>query len=122
LKRAQGELGIGLALARSLVEMHGGRIAARSGGLNQGSEFVLSLPLSARPVSRETPGEPGGSDAGAGSRQRIVVVDDSQDGADSLAMVLQTMGADPRVAYDGPSALAAVRDFLPELVFLDLGM
>jgi len=122
LKRAQGGLGIGLALARSLVEMHGGRIAARSGGLNQGSEFVVSLPLSARPVSRETPGEPGGSDAGAGSRQRIVVVDDSQDGADSLAMVLQTMGADPRVAYDGPTGLQTIRDFRPALVFLDLGM
>jgi two-component system CheB/CheR fusion protein len=51
-----------------------------------------------------------------------VVVDDSQDGADSLAMVLQTMGADPRVAYDGPTGLQTIRDFRPALVFLDLGM
>ena len=122
LKRAQGGLGIGLALARSLVEMHGGRIAAHSQGLNQGSEFVLHLPLSRRTLLAVVPPEPPGRRTLPGLRQRVLVVDDSRDGADTLAMVLQTMGADPRVVYDGASALVALRDYRPGLVFLDLGM
>jgi PAS domain S-box-containing protein len=119
LKRAQGGLGIGLALARSLVELHGGGIEAKSSGLNQGSEFVVRIPLSSRAPAALKPEGPA---ADPMSGQRVLVVDDSRDGADSLAMVLQTLGADPRVAYDGPSALEAMREHRPAIVLLDLGM
>ncbi|HEV8612462.1 MAG TPA: PAS domain S-box protein [Gemmatimonadales bacterium] len=119
LKRAQGGLGIGLALARSLVELHGGRIEAHSAGLHQGSEFVVRIPLSRRTRSVAAPKAPAGK---VPAMQLVLVVDDSRDGADSLAMVLQTMGAQPLVAYDGPSALATIRDEHPAVVLLDLGM
>ena len=122
LKRAQGGLGIGLALARSLVEMHGGRIEARSKGLNQGSEFVLHIPLSRHALPTAAAPDFEAGKTLPENRQRVLVVDDSQDGADTLAMVLQTLGADPRVAYDGPSALALLHAHQPTLVFLDLGM
>ncbi|HEV8150630.1 MAG TPA: PAS domain-containing protein, partial [Gemmatimonadales bacterium] len=122
LKRAQGGLGIGLALARSLVEMHGGRIEAHSAGLHQGSEFVVRLPLSRRTPPVSVPPEERGSRTVPIVAHRVLVVDDSRDGADSLAMVLETMGAYPLVAYDGPSALAAIRTERPTVVLLDLGM
>jgi PAS domain S-box-containing protein len=121
LKRAQGGLGIGLALARSLVELHGGRIEAHSSGLNQGSEFVVRIPLSVRTPRSSAPALES-PEVGAVTAQRVLVVDDSRDGADSLAMVLQTLGANPRVAYDGPSALEALREHRPAIVLLDLGM
>ncbi len=122
LKRSQGGLGIGLALARSLVEMHGGSIEVHSNGLDQGSEFVLHIPLSGRALPAVAAPDAKARGNLPGIRPRVLVVDDSRDGADSLAMVLQTMGADPHVAYDGPSALLAMRDFRPSLVLLDLGM
>jgi CheY-like chemotaxis protein len=122
LKRAQGGLGIGLALAQSLVELHGGQIEARSPGLDQGSEFVVRLPIT---LSRgEAPAESGSGKQPAASIApgRILVVDDSKDGADSLAMVLKMLGADSDVAYDGPSALEAIRANRPAVVLLDIGM
>ncbi|HEV8598556.1 MAG TPA: PAS domain S-box protein [Gemmatimonadales bacterium] len=122
LKRAQGGLGIGLALARSLVEMHRGRIEAHSGGLNQGSEFVVRIPLTKATPEVPAPAGNPTRQPSAGPLPRVLVVDDSQDGADSLALVLQTLGAETRVAYDGDSALATARAFQPSLVLLDLGM
>ena len=121
LKRAQGGLGIGLALARSLVEMHGGSITARSAGLNAGSEFVVRLPLSRHREANPSREQSTRSSA-PGAGLRVLVVDDNQDGADTMAMVLQTLGATASVAYDGPSAIAAVRSERPDLVLLDLGM
>jgi CheY-like chemotaxis protein len=122
LKRAQGGLGIGLALARTLVELHGGRIEVRSAGLNQGSEFTVRIPA---PEGRHRSSHRGPhTEIGATSMppHNILVVDDSRDGADSLGMVLRMMGAEPRVVYDGPSALAAIRDHPPSTVLLDIGM
>jgi PAS domain S-box-containing protein len=122
LKRAQGGLGIGLALARSLVEMHGGRIEAYSSGLNQGSEFVVRIPLSAGTPEAPAPMRKPVVQPESGPLQRVLVVDDSRDGADTLALVLNTLGAETRVAYDGNTALTAARDFRPAVVLLDLSM
>jgi PAS domain S-box-containing protein len=123
LKRSQEGLGIGLALARTLVNLHGGRIGAESPGLGQGSTFTIRLPAIADNAAAGAP-EPPRPEAAAqsGAGCRVLVVDDSQDGADSLAMVIRSLGAQARVAYDGQSALAAVAADPPDLVLLDLGM
>ncbi len=117
--RAQGGLGIGLALARRLAEMHGGTLDAQSAGPGQGSEFTVRLPMS------DAPGpEPGEHDAEAAllTQQRILVVDDNRDAADSLGMILRFIGADVRIAHDGPGALEIFPEYNPAVVFLDIGM
>jgi PAS domain S-box-containing protein len=123
LKRSQGGLGIGLTLARTLVEMHGGRIEARSGGPGQGSEFTVRLPL-AQTDSPAIEGNPATSSRQLTGlcQQRILVVDDNRDVADSLLMLLQFLGADVYAVYDGPSALKALAVYRPSIVFLDIGM
>jgi PAS domain S-box-containing protein len=122
LKRAQGGLGIGLALARTLVELHGGRIEVQSAGLNQGSEFTVRIPASDGRQRSPDPDPDREVTAMSMTPHDILVVDDSRDGADSLGMVLRMMGAEPRVVYDGPSALAAIREHPPATVLLDIGM
>ncbi len=123
LKRSRGGLGIGLALARRLTEMHGGTLLARSEGLDRGSEFLLRLPFTGR-GSELRPREPvlQAPRTGPASGLRVLVVDDSRDGADSLVMVLNTMGARARAAYDGASALSAIREYKPTVVLLDISM
>lgn len=118
LGRSQGGLGIGLALVRSLVEMHGGRVEARSDGPGQGSEFVVHLPLIATPAAIVA--EPEAPPACAALR--ILLVDDNRDAADSLGMLLETLGAEVKVVYDGPAGLEALDAFKPRAVLLDLGM
>ncbi|MFL6292336.1 MAG: response regulator [Thermoanaerobaculia bacterium] len=124
LERAQGGLGIGLTIARNLVEMHGGSMQAASAGLGRGSAFTVRLPLAceedARPAAEADRGQEAGEKAGAGLR--ILVVDDNQDSADSLAVWLRLKGHEVRAAYDGPEALAAAREQRPDLVLLDIGM
>jgi PAS domain S-box-containing protein len=122
LKRAQGGLGIGLALARTLVELHGGRIEVKSAGLNQGSEFTVRIPAPEGRQRSPRPDPHTETTAMSMPPHNILVVDDSRDGADSLGMVLKMMGAEPRVVYDGPSALAAIREHPPATVLLDIGM
>ena len=119
LHRSQGGLGIGLALGRSLVELHGGRIAAHSRGVEQGSEFTVRLPLVDANNQRR---EPGDRPRPSSAPRRVLVVDDNRDAADSLVLILTTMGAEARSAYNGPSALELVRSWAPETVLLDLGM
>ncbi len=123
LDRSQGGLGIGLSLARGLVEMHGGRIEAHSEGVGKGSEFIVRLPVE-RPVA------PAGSSGAtsdavpappAGPR-RILIADDLRDSADSLAMLLEAMGHEVHVAYDGKQALHMAEALRPEVTLLDLGM
>jgi CheY-like chemotaxis protein len=117
--RGQGGLGIGLTLSRRLAEMHGGSIEARSGGEGRGSEFIVRLPLAA-----------GGPEVRARrvakardlSHLRILVVDDNLDSAESLGLLLETLGADVQVAHDGPSALELFSASHPSIVLLDIGM
>jgi CheY-like chemotaxis protein len=122
LKRSLGGLGIGLSLARTLVELHGGRIGALSGGPGHGSEFTLRLPLRARDVAAAAPGSRPGGPPPALSPVRVLVVDDNRDAADSLGILLQFLGAESQVVYDGPAALQAVPAFRPAAVLLDIGM
>ncbi len=117
--RGQGGLGIGLALARRLAEMHGGSLEAFSAGTGKGSEFTVRLPLAAdqAPQAAGT----GHVDA-AIPKQRILVVDDNRDAADSLGMILRLLGADVRIARDGLEALDAFPSYDPSVVLLDIGM
>ena len=122
LSSAQGGLGIGLTLVRRIVELHGGRVEARSGGANAGSEFVVVLPLAGDPQSSE---EANGDDAGVPGElaaRRVLVVDDNRDAAESLGILLRFLGAEVQVANDGLSALAQLREFRPSAVLLDIGM
>ena len=112
-------LGIGLTLARSLAEMHGGTIEARSPGAGRGSTFVLRLPAGEAGASEEQP-SPGGKVLVKGSR--IMVVDDNRDAADSTVGILRLLGHDAQSVYDGASGLELARRLRPEVVFLDLAM
>ena len=118
--RAHGGLGIGLSLVRSLVELHGGIVEAHSAGEGRGSRFVVRLPLAAGIEANAPP--PQAHPYTRTLSRRVLVVDDTQDVADSLALLLEMLGAQVRIAYSGPQALAACAEFEPELVFLDLSM
>jgi signal transduction histidine kinase/CheY-like chemotaxis protein len=119
-RRSGSGLGIGLALARSLVQMHGGSISASSAGAGKGSVFVVRLPLSGAALPGSAPSEAPAPQGAA--MQRILIVDDNRDAANTLGALLQLIGADVRVAYDGETALEAVPGFRPSVVLLDLGM
>jgi signal transduction histidine kinase/ActR/RegA family two-component response regulator len=120
--RAQGGLGIGLTLARTLVHLHGGTIEAFSDGEGKGCEFIVRLPLAqpqhdAKPVAPQPAAQPQSL-----ALKRVLVVDDNEDAADSLGMLLQFLGAEVMVVHDGRSALAALKTFRPAVILLDLGM
>ncbi len=121
IDRAQGGLGIGLTLVRSLVEMQGGSVEAHSGGPGRGSEFVIRLPAWAGAEPGPPPADQHGV-ATHGPGCRVLVVDDNVDAAESLAMLLRLSGYDVRTANDGSAALEAARAFHPEAVVLDVGL
>jgi signal transduction histidine kinase/DNA-binding response OmpR family regulator len=121
LERAQGGLGIGLTLVRSLVEMHGGTVHAHSAGLGQGSEFVVRLPVLA-PSAAALP-QPVAETMPAPARPlRVLLVEDNKDSAESLATVLRLQGHEVSLVHDGPAALEAAAAFRPEVVLLDIGL
>ncbi len=119
VSRSGGGLGIGLALARGLVELHGGVITASSDGEGRGSRFTVRLPRAERPRAAPHPPRPSHSRMQA---RRILVVDDNHDTADGLARILRLMGHEVQVAYDGPEALAMVERDAPDVVLLDIGL
>lgn len=120
IERSQGGLGIGLSLVRRLVELHGGRVEARSEGVGKGSEFIVRLPalIEPPPPSRE-PTDCGKPEPAV---RRILVVDDNRDAADSLAMLLRLAGNEVRTAYDGLAGVEAAGHFRPDVVLFDIGM
>lgn len=123
LDRAQGGLGIGLTLVKSIVEMHGGAVQVRSGGAEQGSEFTVRLPrmpVEAREYSLSEPSLD--SLPRASTRCRVLVVDDVKESGDTLAMILEQLGQDVRTVYDGHAALQAAVDFVPDVVISDIAM
>ena len=116
----QRGIGVGLTFARSLVQLHGGSIDAFSEGLGKGAQFVVKLPLAGVPLIGDPP--KAATTALAAPSRRVLVVDDNREVANGFVLLLQTMGAETRTAYDGKSALAAIPEFKPNIVFVDLGM
>lgn len=120
LDRAQGGLGIGLTLVQTLVRMHGGEVTARSGGLDMGSEFEVTLPALA-PQASVAPDS--AEEARPDVPRRILVVDDTPAAAHMLGLVLAKLGDHQiQIVHDGPSALTAAERYRPEIVFLDIGL
>jgi CheY-like chemotaxis protein len=122
LERSQGGLGIGLALVRGLVELHGGKVEAHSGGPGMGSEFIVRLPVVEVPGRQESQEPAQDNQAASGRKRRILAVDDNRDAADSLALMLRMMGHETCTAYDGLEAVQAAATFRPEVVLLDIGL
>jgi len=119
----KGGLGIGLGLAKSIVEMHGGTIEARSEGLGKGSVFTVSLPISSSHArQRGVQAANAWTRAGPKGPRRILVVDDNIDAAESLGLMLANMGHHVQVAHDGRAALEAARETVPDAVLLDISM
>jgi CheY-like chemotaxis protein/two-component sensor histidine kinase len=117
--RSKAGLGIGLTLAKSLVELHGGSVEARSGGPGSGSEFIVRLHTAPR---REDDGVSDTRATEPAMEFRVLVIDDNHDAADSLSFMLRLMGHQTRTAYDGVAGIAAALSFRPHVVLLDLGM
>jgi CheY-like chemotaxis protein len=122
LARTEGGLGVGLALARRIAELHGGSITADSEGAGRGASFVLRLPLSQQQLDAPASSAPSPNSGRAHASFTVLVVDDNRDAADSMAALLEMRGHRVVVAYDGPSALDAARRDGPEVILLDIGL
>jgi signal transduction histidine kinase/ActR/RegA family two-component response regulator len=122
LQRSHGGLGIGLALVRGLVELHGGTVEAHSAGLGKGSEFIVRLPAVEGPEPTPAQGARENRPVSSRHKGRILVVDDNRDAAESLSMILRLLGYEIQSAHDGVEALQAAAAFHPNVVLLDIGM
>jgi CheY-like chemotaxis protein len=115
-------LGIGLTLVRQLVELHGGRVEARSDGYGQGSEFIVRLPAAAGPIATAAAEAAGEQARPALHALKILVVEDNVDSAEMLSFLLQLRGHEVRTAHNGPEALEAAHTFVPQAVLCDIGL
>ncbi|HXK24975.1 MAG TPA: ATP-binding protein [Myxococcota bacterium] len=120
LERSVGGLGIGLTLVKSLIELHGGSVEARSEGPGRGSEFMLRIPIG--PEVTVSQSDAAAPDASPASWRRVLIVDDNPDSTESLALLLARRGHEVRAANDGLRAIELAREFRPDLVLLDIGM
>jgi PAS domain S-box-containing protein len=118
LDRSKGGLGLGLALVKSLVEMHGGEVCAHSDGLGKGAEFVVELPLLSSPMGEATPAR----GAREQIRRRVLIIEDNVDAAESLRDALELSQHHVEVAYSGPEGLQKARSFHPDVVLCDIGL
>lgn len=118
LSRSHGGLGVGLAVVRSMVELHGGTISVHSDGIGRGTEFTVVLPR----VDQVAEPAPVQESAFVFGAARVLVVDDNQDAGDMLAMLLKVSGHEVEVARDGPTALAAFARQRPQVVLCDIGL
>ncbi|HET8539855.1 MAG TPA: ATP-binding protein [Anaeromyxobacter sp.] len=121
LARTEGGLGLGLALVKSIAELHGGAARAESAGKGRGAEFIVALPLLAGEAAQPALPRPARARTSTGGR-RVLVVDDNVDAADSLAEIVQMLGHAAEVAYDGPTAIAKARASPPDVVLCDIGL
>jgi PAS domain S-box-containing protein len=122
LERSQGGLGIGLALAHGLVELHGGTIEARSDGIGKGSEFLVILPIDAAEQMTRLERKPREVTKRPSRECRILIVDDNRDSADSLQRLLRLEGHETQLAFDGLEAVQTAAAFRPQVVLLDIGL
>ncbi|MDB4960130.1 MAG: Chemotaxis protein methyltransferase CheR [Myxococcales bacterium] len=124
IERSEGGLGLGLSIVRSLVQLHGGRVAVRSDGVGKGSEFEVRFPAiePARAQVAPVVVEPAAGDADGAASRRVLIVDDNTDAAEMLAEALSELGHETRIAHDGPSGLGVVESFVPDIAFLDIGL
>jgi PAS domain S-box-containing protein len=120
--RSQSGLGVGLALARAIVELHHGTIEAQSEGTGRGSEFIIKLPAEAAGSTSvaEPPKRP--ANARSGRARRVLVVDDNVDAASMLAALVRQLGHEVEIVHDGSAALQAAEGYRPEVILLDIGM
>ena len=119
LDRAEGGLGLGLTLVRRLVHMHGGTVSASSRGLGRGSEFEVRLPLNESAATPAVVRRPG---VAAMPTHRVLVVDDNEDSAETMATLIGLWGHEVRIAHDAAGAIASARECPPRVVLLDIGL
>ncbi len=117
LARSRGGLGLGLAMVKGIIELHGGTVGIKSQGLGSGTEVVVSLPLASAPAPKAVVAA-----TIRVRRRRILVIEDNRDAAMSLADVLALSGHDVQISYDGPDGITQARSFLPEIVICDIGL
>jgi CheY-like chemotaxis protein len=122
LDRSRGGLGLGLALCKGLIEVHGGTVHAASDGPGKGSEFTIRLPLSKRPPKEAPKPKTDLQTRGNGPPRRVLIVEDNLDAAESVALVLQLAGHTVKMVHDGESAVHAAREFRPDVVLCDVGL
>src|SRR6185312_13015506 len=123
LGRSSGGLGLGLSVVRSLLELHGGRIEARSAGLGHGSDFIVRLPLAAaNPDRPESAQHPATLSAQSAPRRRVLIVDDNADAAQTLALLVRNWGHEVAVARDGQEALDKAGTLEPDVALVDIGL